>query len=262
MNLKISIITVAFNSEATIEDTIKSVLSQKYCDLEYIIIDGGSTDKTVQIIKSYEEDFPIRWISEGDNGLYNAMNKGIRMATGDIVGILNSDDFYHRNDAISNIAMAFNKYKTESLFADLVFVEPNNLKKVVRKYSSQRFTPSRFKYGYMPAHPTFFTYKKNFLKFGFYKEDYKIAADFELLLRFLLIHKISYKHLPINLLTMRTGGASTKSLRSKVKINREFLRACDENKIKTNLLFICMKYFSKISEFEIIRKVMNVISIK
>lgn len=186
----ISIITVTFNSSKTLRDTIRSVLSQSFLDIEYIIVDGLSNDKTVDIIKEYEPLFQgrLKWISETDNGLYDAMNKGIRMATGDIVGIINSDDFYHREDIIEKVVEVFKTSTVQAVYGDVRFVRSNNLDKTVRYYSSKYFFSSLFRYGFMPAHPTFFTYRHYFKEFGFYKTDYKIAADYELLIRFLYIH--------------------------------------------------------------------------
>lgn len=243
--MKISIITVCYNSAATLEETIQSVATQTYKNIEYIVIDGNSKDDTVNIIKKHKAVI-TKWISEPDKGLYDAMNKGIAMATGDVVGVLHSDDFYHSTDAISIIANSFLKSNIQCVFADLLFVHPNNINKVVRKFSSKNFKPTGFRFGNMPAHPTFFTYKTNFDRLGYYKTNYKICADYELLLRFLLVNKISYKYIPVNLLTMRTGGISTNSIKSKVLINKEFLKACNENQLKTNYIFLSLRYFSKI----------------
>lgn len=249
--MKISIITVSYNSSKTIRDTIESILIQSYKNIEYIIVDGLSKDDTVSIIKEYEPKLnsKLRWISEKDNGLYDAMNKGIRMATGDIVGIINSDDFYHKNNIISKIAQAFQQPDVEAVFADVRFVNPDNLDKTIRYYSSKNFTPKRFRYGFMPAHPTFFTYKKFFDEFGYYKTDYKIAADYELLIRFLHTNKLKYKYLPLDVMKMRIGGASTASIKSNILLNKEIVRACSENGIKTWLPLLFLKYIIKIFEF-------------
>lgn len=246
--MKISLITVTYNSAQTLSQTIKSVADQDYSNIEYLVIDGGSSDGTQDIIKSYN-DIVSNWLSEPDKGLYDAMNKGIRMATGDIVGIINSDDFYHRQDAISQVVNAFQEFGTQCVYADIRFVRPENLDKTVRYYSSKKFELNSFKVGVIPAHPTFFTYRANFEKYGYYKTDYKIAADFELLVRFLYKYKLSYSYLPIDLLKMRTGGLSTKSWKSNVIINQEDLRACKENGVKTNYLWLYSRYFRKLLEF-------------
>lgn len=249
--MKISIITVTYNGSSTIRDTIESVLQQDYPNIEYIIVDGQSEDKTVEIIKEYEPLFGdnFRWISEPDNGLYDAMNKGIKMATGDVVGILNSDDFYHRKDSVSIVAKAFNDKKIESVFADIRFVDPQDLTKTVRYYSSKRFSPKSFRFGFMPAHPTFFTYRKYFEAFGYYETDYAIAADYELLVRFLYVHKLIYKYLPFDMIKMRKGGKSTLSIRHKLKFDNEIVRACKTNGIYTNSLIVLLRGFLKIFEF-------------
>lgn len=250
--MKISIITVTFNSASTIKDTIESVLAQTYEDYEYLIIDGASKDGTVDIIKSYEPLFKgkMKWISEKDKGMYDGINKGIRMATGDVVGIINSDDFYHRADIFSIINKAFEESPSvQSIYGDVRFVRPDNLDKTVRYYSSKNFKPSKFRWGWMPAHPTFFTYRKNFEKFGCYKVDYKIAADFELLTRFLRSHALSSKYVPVDFMKMRTGGKSTSGLKSNWVLNKEIVRACKENGIYTNMFMLSLKYFVKVFEF-------------
>lgn len=249
--MKSSIITVAYNSGQTIHQTIESVKNQTYKNIEYIIIDGDSKDNTVDIINQYEfnTNIRLRWISEPDNGLYDAMNKGIKMATGDIVGIINSDDFYHHNDTIQKIVNAFKENPDiEAIFADVRFVHPDNIQKTIRYYSSKLFKPCMFRFGFMPAHPTFFTYKHNFEKYGYYKTDYKIAADYELLIRFLYKHKLKYKYIPFDLLKMRTGGTSTASIKSNYILNKEIVRACKENKIYTNMGILSFKYFVKVWE--------------
>jgi len=251
--MKISLVTVAFNSASTIRDTIESVLKQTYSEIEYIIVDGKSSDDTVKIIKEYEPLFNgrLRWISETDKGLYDAMNKGIRLATGDIIGIINSDDFYHRNDSIEMIANTFDDKSIQAVFADVRFVNPTNLEKTVRYYSSKNFTIKRFRFGFMPAHPTFFTYRSYFDRYGYYKTDYKIAADYELLIRFLDNHKLRYKYLSLDIMKMRTGGISTASLKSNLILNKEIVRACRKNGIYTTLPLLYLKYFVKV--FELIK---------
>lgn len=250
--MKVSIITVCYNCANTIKDTIDSVLSQTYSNIEYIIIDGGSRDETVNIISSYGEQVS-KFISEPDKGIYDAMNKGIRLATGDVVGILNSDDFFTDNSVVQRVADEFRNTSIDALYGDVQFVNPDNLHKVVRYYSSKRFNPKKFKYGFMPAHPSFYVKREYFEKIGYYKEDYKIAADFELLVRFLYQHKLKSNYIPMPFVTMRTGGVSTKSIKSNFILNKEIIQACKENGIKTNIINIYSKYFYKIFEL-IIRK--------
>lgn len=248
--MNISIITVTFNSDATLRDTIQSVLTQSYPNIEYIIVDGASKDNTIDIIKEYESNFNgrMRWISERDKGLYDAMNKGIRMATGDIIGIINSDDFYHQIDVIAKVVEAFQDRTIQAVYGDVRFVNPDNLSKTVRYYSSKNFSPSLFRYGFMPAHPTFFTYRKFFDEFGYYKTDYRIAADYELLIRFLHTHHLKAEYLPLDFMKMRTGGASTASIKSNLLLNKEIVRACRENGIWTCMPLLFLKYFIKVFE--------------
>jgi glycosyltransferase involved in cell wall biosynthesis len=247
--MKISVVTVTFNSEKTIKDTIESVLKQNYTDYEYIVVDGGSTDCTVDIVKAYEPKFEgrMRWISERDKGMYDGINKGIRMATGDVVGIINSDDFYHRTDIFDIIAESFTP-GVEAIYGDVRFVNPNNLDKTVRYYSSKNWRPWRFRFGYMPAHPSFFTLKNNFEKCGYYKYDYHIAADYELLIRHLYVHKVPAKYVHLDFMKMRTGGRSTNGLKANLLLNKEIVRACKENGIWTCMPLLCLKYFTKIFE--------------
>jgi len=245
--MKVSIITVTLNSEKTIKDAINSVLKQTYENIEYIVVDGKSKDSTVEIVNSYGSKVN-KFLSEPDKGIYDAMNKGIRLATGDVVGILNSDDFYIDENVIEKVVKAFEEKEVDSLFANLVFVRPNNLEKTVRLYNSSQFNPSKFAYGWMPAHPTFFVKRAFYEKYGLFNTGYKIAADFELLVRFLFKHRISYYYLDDILIKMRTGGVSTRNFRSNWILNKEIIRACFENGIKTNLFKVSLKYFKKVFE--------------
>lgn len=250
--LKISIITVSYNSEKTIYDTIKSVYNQDYDNIEYIIVDGNSSDNTTNIIKEFEPKFngKIKWISESDKGIYDAMNKGLMMATGDIVGILNSDDFYTSNNVITTVANAFNNNKIDAIYADVHFIKDNNPEKISRYYSSKIFKRWLMRFGFMPAHPSFYIKRECLNKFGLYNTSYKIAADFEFLLRTIFIGKIKTQYLAKDFVTMRTGGASTSGINSHKQIMREHIRAFKENNIFTNRLLLSMRYIYKI--FEII----------
>lgn len=249
--MKISLITITYNSEKTLANTIQSVLEQTYYNIEYIIVDGNSKDNTVSIIEKYEPQFNgrFKWISEPDKGLYDAMSKGIRMATGDIVGILNSDDFFTSNDILLKVADAFQQDKSlDAVYGDVHFVHPSNLNKCVRYYSSKIFKRNLMKMGFMPAHPSFYIRKECFEKYGSYKTDYRIAADFEFLLRVIYKAKIKTKYLPIDMVTMRTGGASTSGLESHKRIMKEHLRAFRENGIYTNKLLLSLRYIYKVEE--------------
>jgi glycosyltransferase involved in cell wall biosynthesis len=241
---KISIITVVWNNASTIKDAIDSVLSQTYKNIEYIIVDGASTDGTVEIVQNYGDKIS-KFISEKDKGLYDAMNKGIGLATGDIVGILNSDDFYIDNHVIEKVVNEFQEKQVDSVYADLVFVKPENLDKTVRYYDSSSCGPENFQYALYPAHPTFFVKKEVYDKFGVFKIDYKIGADFDIMVRFLYTNSISYSYIKKPLIKMRVGGVSTSF--SSIWINSmEQLRVCKENGIKTNIFKILMKYPTKL----------------
>ena len=245
--MKISLITVTYNSDATFQDTINSVSSQNHPDIEYVVVDGASKDNTLNIIKTNENKIS-KWMSEPDMGIYDAMNKGLKMVTGEVVGIINSDDFYHNNTIISSVAKAFEDENVDAVFGDLVFVDPNNLSKVVRTYSSKNWYPEKFARGFMPAHPTFFVRRKYYEQFGLFKTDYKIAADYELLIRFLYVNRLRYKYLPLTMVTMRKGGVSSNGIKSNIILNDEIIRGCRENGIKTNVFKVYMKYFFKVFE--------------
>lgn len=245
MNPTITIITAVYNGSATISDCLESVNAQTV-SAEHIIIDGASTDNTLDIVRRISP--AARIVSEPDNGIYDAMNKGIQLATGDIVGILNSDDFYAEPMVLEKVIALFKESGADALFADLVYVRPDNLNQTVRYYSGADFTPDKFARGWMPPHPTFFVKRELYDRYGLFCTDYKIAADYELTARFLARHKVSYAYLPEVIVHMRTGGVSTRSLRSNWILNREILRACAENGINTNIWKIYSKYFIKIMQ--------------
>lgn len=248
--MKISLITATYNSDKYLRDTIESVFQQDYPDIEYLIIDGGSKDSTVDIIKEYacKSEGRLHWISEPDKGLYDALNKGFKMATGKVVGILNSDDFFTDSNILSKVAETFKTKKCEAVYGDIHFVDSIDLKKCIRYYSSAIFRRSLMRIGFMPAHPTFYTYKNLFEKYGYYKTNYRIAADFELLLRFIYVNKINIKYIPLDFVTMRTGGMSTESLNSRKTIMREHLQSFEENNIFTNRFILSLRYPYKIYE--------------
>jgi len=222
--MKISIITVCYNSRTTIRDTIESVLAQNYSNIEYIIVDGLSNDGTLDIIREYGKRIDIV-ISESDIGIYDAMNKGIQSATGDVIGILNSDDFYIDDHVLSDVAKVFLDQNIDACYGDLVYVKQNNVDQVVRFWKSRDYKLGLFKAGWMPPHPTFFVRKSVYERLGSFDLNYKIAADFELLFRFIEQHKIRTRYLPKVLVKMRLGGKSNKSLANIYKQNREIIRA-------------------------------------
>jgi len=245
--MKISIITATYNSEAHIADCVKSVNSQTYDNIEHIIIDGASKDNTVKIIEGTPNRV-TKIVSEPDKGIYDAMNKGIRMATGDVIGILNSDDFFTSDDVIEEVVDTFNNNDIDALYGDVHFVDPNDLNKCVRYYSSAIFKPSLFRFGFMPAHPSFYMKRECYEKHGLYALDYKIASDYDLLIRYLYTERISYKYLKKDFVTMRTGGVSTENFNSRVTLNREIVKACKKYGIKTNMFLLSLKYLYKIFE--------------
>ena len=238
--MKVSIITVVYNRVDVIRDTIESVLNQTYKNIEYIIIDGASTDATMDVVNEYKDKIS-KIISEPDKGLYDAINKGLALAIGDVIGILNSDDFYIDEFVIEKIVNEFKEKKCDSLYADLLYVKPENLNKTVRYYDSSKCGVENFKYALYPAHPTFFVKKWVYEEYGLFKTDYKIGADFDIIARFLYTNKISYSYIKEPIIKMRIGGVSTSF--SSIWINSlEQLRVCKENGIKTNIFKIFMKY--------------------
>lgn len=249
----ISIITATYNSAETINDTIKSVLCQTNKDFEYIIVDGGSIDETIDIVKSYESEFSgrLKWVSEKDKGIYDAMNKGIKMASGDIIGILNSDDYYTSDDILQTIADAFKCQTVDAIYGDIHFIKDGVPDKCVRYYSSRLFSPFWLRFGFMPAHPSFYCKRDVFDKSGLYRLDYKIGSDYEMMVRLFRKHKISSRYVPKDFVTMRTGGASNSNLQSRLTLIKEDVKACRDNGIYTNELFICLKFLYKIFEFRV-----------
>ena len=243
--MKISVITSTFNSAKTVRDTFESLLNQTHKDIECIVVDGASRDGTVDIIREYELRFNgrIRWISEPDKGIYDAMNKGLRMATGEVVGILNSDDFFSSDHILT--AVADKIAGVDAVYGDIHFVHPHNLKQPVRYYSSKKFRPWMMRMGFMPAHPSFYCRKEVYDKYGLFDTRFRIAADFELLLRFIFVNKISTRYLPIDFVTMRTGGASTSGLKSHMRILKDHLTAYKLNHVSSNILFESLRYLYK-----------------
>ena len=249
--MKISIITVSYNSASTIRDTIESVFAQNYSDIEYIIVDGASTDSTISIVEEYELKFNSRlhWISEKDNGVYDAMNKGIQMSSGEVIGILNSDDIYSSTFIVTEVMTPFIDSNVGAIFGDLRYFKSENNFKFYRKYSSRFFKPWMFRWGFMPPHPTFFVRKEYYDKWGSYDKSFDISGDYELMIRFLLVKKLSYKYLNIDMVAMRLGGASTKSIKSIIFDNsKNIIRACRSNGVYTNFLMISFRYIFKLVE--------------
>lgn len=245
--MKFSIVTVSFNAETTITDTLRSVAEQSYPDVEHIVVDGGSRDGTVSLIETYLRSGG-RYISERDNGLYDAMNKGIAMAQGDIIGLLNADDMYADKEVLARIAAHVTTRKVDAVLCDVGFFKDGAPDKIIRRFDSGHFSPDRLGWGWMPAHPGMFLTNAAYAKVGQYRTDYRIAADFEFIARAFRVHGLSYSHLDDIAVLMRAGGISTSGLRSKMTINAEVLRACRENGIYSNTAMLLSKYPRKLLE--------------
>lgn len=249
--MKISIITATYNSGKTVGDTLKSVLAQTYHDYELLVVDGASKDNTLEVVKKMEPLFEgrMRYISEPDKGIYDAMNKGIRMASGDVIGILNSDDFYTSDDALACIAWTLEKEKVDAVYGDIHYVDDEDLKKCVRYYSSKPFRRWMMRLGFMPAHPSFYCRKEVYEKYGaFDAENYRVAADFENLLRLIFVNKIKTHYINKDFVTMRTGGASSSGLESHKRIMRDHLKALKKNGVYSNIFLLGLRYLYKTGE--------------
>lgn len=249
--MRISIISATYNSEKTIRDTIESVQRQSYSNIEYIIKDGGSKDNTIGICNELEPSLGsnMKIISATDGGIYDAMNKGIEAATGDVVGILNSDDFFTSDDVIAKVAEAFEADdKIDAVYGDIHFVKDYNLKKCTRYFSSRYFRPWMLRFGFMPAHPSFYCRKLVFEKYGLYDLQYRTSSDFEMMVRLLWKHKIKTKYLNMDFVTMRAGGESTAGLASKKKVNNEISRSLKAHGIYTNQALQALRYAWRIGE--------------
>lgn len=246
--MKISVITVAFNAEHTIGETLDSVSVQGHPDIEHIVVDGASTDGTLEVVKRHGQHV-ARLISEPDHGIYDAMNKGLRLATGDIIGFLNADDVYVDTGVLARVSATMEAEQLDALFGDAEFVSPDRPGRPLRRYRSAHFHPGRIAWGWMPAHPTLFLRRQVYERFGLFRTDYRIAGDFELVARMFHGDTLKYRHVPEVLVRMRTGGVSTGGWRNTLLLNREVLRACRENGISTSLPKILSKYPAKLLEF-------------
>ena len=243
--MKVSIITITYNSELTLRDTIESVIHQSYSNIEYIIIDGQSTDGTLQIVDSYKNNITTL-VSEKDNGLYDALNKGIALATGDIIGIIHSDDFYTDNFVIENIVKTFEQNNADAVYADLYYVDRDDANKIFRKWKSGNYKHGQFLNGWMPPHPTFFAKKSCYDKYGSFNLSLVSAADYELMLRFIHKHKIKLAYLPEFIIKMRVGGKSNISLKNRIRANNEDRKAWKINNLKPHFYSLYLKPLRKI----------------
>jgi len=246
--MKVSIITVTMNSEKYLSDCIESVRRQNYKNIEHIIIDGKSSDGTLEIIEK-NSDHISYWISESDRGMYDAINKGIQMATGDIIGILNSDDMFASADAVLSIVDCFQNNHVDSVYGDLVYVDPQNTQKIIRYWKGISYKRSRFKYGWMPAHPTFYIRRELIEQYGLYENHYYTAADYEFMARYLFLYKISSHYLDAMLVKMRSGGLSNITLKSRFRANRRDYLAMKKNRIPFSFIVSILKPLQKIPQF-------------
>ena len=249
--MTISLITATYNSGKTVEDTLRSVLAQTYKEIDYWVVDGGSKDDSMDIVRKYEPLFGgrLHWISEPDRGIYDAMNKGISHSTGDVVGILNSDDHFTSNDVLERVAAEMQADNTlDAVYGDIHFIKDGAPDRIVRYYSSKPFRPFWLRFGFMPAHPSFYARREVFEKHGLYSLDYKIAADYDMMVRLFLKHRIKAKYMPMDFVTMLMGGLSTKGVRSRVVLVSEDVKACLTYGFYTNRFMISLKFLYKIFE--------------
>lgn len=246
--MKISIVTVALNAADTLADTLQSVASQTHVETEHIVVDGASTDGTLDIAARHGSHL-AKIVSEPDKGIYDAMNRGLSLATGEVIGFLNADDVYANDEVLQRIAEIMAHDDLDAVFGDAEFVNPTRPTRSVRRYRSDHFRPDRIAWGWMPAHPALFLRRGVYERFGVFRTDYRIAGDFELVARIFHNGTIRYRHVDEVWVRMRTGGISTGGWRNTVLLNREVLRACRENRIPTSLPKILSKYPIKLFEF-------------
>lgn len=255
--MKISVITATWNSGRTIGDTLRSVFNQSFTNVEHIIKDGGSKDDTLEICKNFEQKYykdeckgrTINILSDKDKGIYDAMNQGVKVATGDVIGILNSDDFYTSDDVLARVAEEFEKNpELEAVYGDIHFVKDENLKKCTRYFSSRYFRPWALRFGFMPAHPSFYVRREVYEKYGLYDLDFRTSSDFEMMVRLFVKEKIRSKYINKDFVTMRAGGESTAGLEAKRKVNRDIAGSLKKHGVYSNQLFQSLRYFWRIGE--------------
>lgn len=255
--MKISVITATWNSGRTISDTLRSVFNQSFTNVEHIIKDGGSKDDTLEICKNFEQKYykdeckgrTINILSDKDKGIYDAMNQGVKAATGDVIGILNSDDFYTSDDVLARVAEEFEKNpELEAVYGDIHFVKDENLKKCTRYFSSRYFRPWALRFGFMPAHPSFYVRREVYDKYGLYDLDFRTSSDFEMMVRLFVKEKINAKYINKDFVTMRAGGESTAGLEAKKKVNRDIAGSLKKHGVYSNQFFQSLRYFWRIGE--------------
>lgn len=247
--MKVSIITGTYNSAEFIESCIQSVNNQDYLDIEHIIIDGVSKDNTLELIKNSDSRV-VKIVSEPDKGIYDAMNKGLKMATGEIVAILNSDDFYNSNDVVSTVVKKFKEHNLDCLYGNLYYVNQQNPDIIVRNWATGEYNKQKgFQYGWHPAHPTFFAKNRVYKKYGYFNLDFKIAADFEIMLRLLQKNNINGFYLDSPIVRMRLGGESNKSIKNIIRGNKECMKAFKVNGLKVSALYPIYRILPKLKQF-------------
>jgi glycosyltransferase involved in cell wall biosynthesis len=246
--MKISVVTVVLNNVDTIEQTILSVHSQQHGNVEHIIVDGGSTDGTLEIIDRHSEKFS-RVLVEPDSGIYDAMNKGISLATGEVVGFLNADDIFENPNILSRVDTTFEDSSIQGCYAQLVYVRADDLDKVVRFWDSREYRPGLFEKGWMPAHPTFYVRREIYQKYGSFKLDYRFHSDYELTARFIAVEQIKTRYVPEVWVRMRVGGATNRSIRNILSGNLESYRACKKLGLNMSPLYFVTKFMMRIPQF-------------
>ncbi len=247
--MKISIITVVYNNEKTIKEAIESVLSQTYKNIEYVIIDGNSNDNTVNLINEYQDHLGY-YISEKDNGLYHAMNKGIQAATGEVIGILNSDDLYQNNNVIEEVMHHFNNdLSLDILYGDLVYVKNEDTNKIVRNWKSKPYYDHFFENGNVPPHPTLFVKRRVYNETGLFNLEYRLAADYELMFRMMKKYRFNIKYINILIVKMRLGGATNQSFSNILNQNKEILKAWKKNSLKAPFYLMPLRIFKRLMQF-------------
>lgn len=247
-NIKITIITPTYNAAKTLSRTIDSVIDQKYPNLEYIIIDGSSNDGTLEIIQKYQREIEITLVSEPDKGLYDAMNKGVEMATGDVIGILNSDDFYFEDSVLKMVSEVFSKQKVDAVYGDLKYFS-NDVNNVTRYWKAGEYSEAKLQNGWTIPHPTLFVHKSVYEKYGLFDTSFSLAADYEFTLRILKKHKIKTQYIPKTFTMMYCGGRSGRNLKQRIMGWRELKKSWKINKLQTPFLFILRRTLYKISQF-------------
>jgi len=245
--MKISIITVCFNSQQTIRATIKSVLSQSYKQVEYIIIDGASTDNTIKIIKEFSNSIDV-FVSESDAGIYDAINKGISKSSGDVVGLLHADDVFDNRSVIDNVMRLFDE-NVDMIYGDINYVDRNDIYRVIRRWKSDSYKKGKFKWGWMPPHTGFFIKKSCYLKYGLYNLSLGSSADYELMLRMFELYNLKSKYIPLNITNMRVGGVSNSSFKNRWQANRNDKKSWKINGLKPFWFTLLIKPFIKIKQF-------------